>query len=65
MSRTVHYFKNHHYTPEWLPFTRIWHSEKIGRFCKRQLSKARRRAWKYGEWHGLERWNRECNWKMW
>lgn len=42
-----------------------------GRWMKRQLSKARRRAWKHelrtgepGDRHRL-RWERECNWKGW
>lgn len=52
-----------------------WGSPGLGRYCKRQLSKARRRYWKEmverQYWlDGVEphprtplRWESECNWK--
>jgi hypothetical protein len=37
-----------------------------GWFWKRQLSKARRKAWRNpGHWRGLLHWESECNWKRW
>ena len=38
-----------------------WFSPGVGRWYKRQLSKARRRAWKTGK--EPVKWESECNWK--
>lgn len=55
-------------------FYRIWSSKGMGRWNKRQLSKARRREWKggkfYADWERREgksprKWESECNWKGW
>ena len=47
-------------------FFRMWPSEGAGRWTKRKLSKARRKAWKNpGHERGLLSWESECNWKCW
>jgi len=52
-------------------FMQIWPGRHQGRYWKRQLSKARRRAWKEevflgrGNPRGLAAIERECNWKTW
>lgn len=46
-------------------FTDRWSGRGIGRFWKRQLSKARRRAWKDPHKRGLMNYEHECNWKSW
>lgn len=46
-------------------FTRMWVHPHIGRFYKRKLSKARRRAWKEKSDKHLVNWESECNWKGW
>lgn len=46
-------------------FTGRWGSRGEGRYWKRQLSKARRRAWKYGHEGALIKYGRICNWKNW
>jgi len=40
-------------------------SPGLGRFMKRQLSKARRRMWKQGRSYSFAHYSRECNWKAW
>ena len=42
-----------------------WSSRGEGRYWKRRLSKARRRAWKDSHQRGLLHWERLCNWKNW
>ena len=49
-------------------FHKTWcHASTIWpRFCKRALSKARRRAAKFGERHSsLRSWESTCNWRGW
>lgn len=46
-------------------WTGRWPSRGEGRYWKRCLSKARRRAWKDAHKRGLLRYERECNWKTW
>jgi len=54
----------------YLSFTQLWPNEHVGRWCKRQLSKARRRyarALLNGDRHPRSSvyWECECNWKTW
>jgi len=37
----------------------------FGRYMKRRLSKARRKAWRIRPRHALRHWEAECNWKGW
>ena len=46
-------------------FTGRWGSRGEGRYWKRGLSKARRRAWRDPHQRGLLHYERECNWKNW
>jgi len=59
---------NGRWMPWWLSGTHVW-SEGQGRFWKRQLSKARRRAWKYevrtGKPLNITSIESEVNWKGW
>ena len=43
----------------------MWIHPHIGRYYKRKLSKARRRAWKEKSDKHLTNWESECNWKGW
>lgn len=47
--------------------TQMWLSEHEGRYWKRQLSKARRRAWKQDGIEGkpINIYESTCNWKGW
>ncbi len=42
-----------------------WGSRGEGRYWKRQLSKARRKAWKIGNERSRVKYERICNWKNW
>jgi len=42
-----------------------WGSRGEGRYYKRRLSKARRRAWRDPHRRGLLHWESICNWKNW
>ena len=42
-----------------------WNSRGQGRYWKRRLSKARRKAWRDSHRRGLVGIERECNWKNW
>jgi len=46
-------------------WTNRWPGEHVGRYVKRRLSKARRRAWKDAHERGLVGAEREANWKTW
>jgi len=46
-------------------FHGLWSSPHIGRFFKRKLSKARRRAWKDKRERGLASAESEANYKNW
>lgn len=50
-----------------VPCYRLWHRAGEGRFWKRQLSKARRRAWKQKGIEGRENncYESECHYKGW
>ena len=49
----------------YLGYGNIWNGRKQGRFWKRCLSKARRRAWKDSHQRGLKHYESQCNWKCW
>lgn len=47
-------------------FSEMWPAPHEGRYWKRQLSKARRRAWKNGiEGTPINKYESYCNWKGW
>jgi hypothetical protein len=53
-----------------ISFMQQWPGRHQGRYWKRQLSKARRRAWKNEILYNhrprsVDRYERECNWKTW
>ncbi len=60
--------------PKWVGFGNLWNTPGIGRYWKRQLSKARRRAWRQGRadrgediggYRGQHAYETECNYKSW
>jgi hypothetical protein len=51
--------------PGWVSFTRVWGSRGAGRWWKRRLSKARRRAWRDTHKRGLSGVESTVNWKDW
>lgn len=62
MSRTRKDHKDYAKNFPWLWMLFRWNRGN-GKFWKRQLSKARRRAWKDPHQRGLTRYETECNWK--
>lgn len=54
-----------HPPPFWLTFSYFWPNPKIGRWHKRRLSKARRRAWRDPHTRGLAGVESTTNWKGW
>ena len=50
--------------PEWVSFSQVWPGAGVGRWCKRRLSKARRR-WQDSHRRGLASAEAECNYKTW
>lgn len=78
MGKTIKFgnYKYYH-RPSWFDFYRVWNAPKMGRFIKRQLSKARRRISKYFIEEELvednykfrdgnfKSWNSECNYRGW
>jgi hypothetical protein len=51
--------------PGWVGFTRVWNKRGEGRYWKRRLSKARRRAWRDTHKRGLAQIESTVNWKDW
>ena len=57
---------SHTYPPApYISFSQIWPGRGVGRYVKRRLSKARRRAWKDPHQRGVVGVEREANWKTW
>lgn len=63
---TWKHFGRKNRAPSW---SSQWPGIHQGRYWKRKLSKARRRAWKsevlYGHYRSTAGIERECNWKTW
>jgi hypothetical protein len=56
---------NGRWMPWWLSFSEVWNGVGQGRYWKRRLSKARRRAWKDSHQRGLAELESKVNWKDW